>query len=126
LDDEASDRENSVNVWSSDNAALSRHAENAPLISSKFREYNLLKIVQNRFELEHFRQFLSENYASSDLICWLEIEALRRIPVAQVDARNRKASTIRRKFFNINYFFGPNSPASKEEQDKVKCMMTGQ
>ena len=43
-------------------------------------EFTLQRIVNNRPELEHFRTFLAENFAGEDLNCWLDIEALRRVP----------------------------------------------
>ena len=46
-------------------------------IPNEFKDYSLEKLVHNRIELEHFRQFLSENYASMDLMCWMDIEAFR-------------------------------------------------
>ena len=46
-------------------------------IPIEFKDYSLEKLVHNRIELEHFRQFLSENYASMDLMCWMDIEAFR-------------------------------------------------
>ena len=46
-------------------------------IPDEFKDYSLDKLVHNRIELEHFRQFLSENYASMDLMCWMDIEAFR-------------------------------------------------
>ena len=47
-------------------------------VPSEFREWKLETLVHNRIELEHFKQFLNENYASNDLMCWMDIEAFRR------------------------------------------------
>ena len=47
-------------------------------IPAEFREWTLDKLVHHRLELEHFKQFLAENYASMDLMCWMDIEAFRR------------------------------------------------
>ncbi|WAR24165.1 RGS22-like protein [Mya arenaria] len=48
-------------------------------IPEEFKDYTLEKLVHNRIELEHFRNFLAENYASMDIMCWMDIEAFRRI-----------------------------------------------
>ena len=88
-------------------------------IPEEFREYSLEKLVHNRLELEHFRVFLAENYASMDLLCWMDIEAFRRIPHTEERRRDLKAKDIRRKYLNKKYLFGPNSPAGKEGQDKA-------
>ena len=47
-------------------------------IPPEFREWTLDKLVHHRLELEHFKQYLAENYASMDLMCWMDIEAFRR------------------------------------------------
>ena len=47
-------------------------------LPSEFREWNLDKLVHNRLELEQFKNYLAENYASMDLMCWVDIEAFRR------------------------------------------------
>jgi len=89
-------------------------------------EFTLQRIVHNRPELEHFRAFLSNNFASVDLSCWLDIEALRRVPDRSTAAHVR---LVVRKYFNDEYFYGPSSPANKQEQDKVSIsvqLMTSQ
>ncbi|XP_052256163.1 regulator of G-protein signaling 22-like isoform X3 [Dreissena polymorpha] len=88
-------------------------------IPDEFKDYTLEKLVHNRIELEHFRNFLAENYASMDIMCWMDIEAFRRILHADEKKRNMKAVEIKMKYLNKKYFFGPNSPAGKEGQDKV-------
>ena len=94
-------------------------------IPQEFRDYSLDKLVRNRLELEHFRQFLAENYASMDLMCWMDIEAFRRIPHTEEKRRDLKAKDIKVKYFNKKYFFGPNSPAGKEGQEKVGICVAG-
>jgi len=79
-------------------------------------EFTLQRIVNNRPELEHFRAFLADNFAGDDLNCWLDIEAVRH-----VTERLRAASVtlVVRKYFNDDYFYGPTSPANRQEQSKV-------
>ena len=79
-------------------------------------EFTLQRIVNNRPELEHLRAFLTDNFAGDDLNCWLDIEALRRVSDRLRAARVR---LVVRKYFNEDYFYGPTSPASKQEQDEV-------
>ena len=88
-------------------------------IPAEFHNFGLEKLVHNRIELEHLRQFLAENYASMDLMCWMDIEAFRRIPHTEEKRRDLKANDVKVKYFNKKYFFGPNSPAGKEGQEKV-------
>ena len=88
-------------------------------IPEDFRDYSLEKLVHNRIELEHFRQFLAENYASMDLMCWMDVEAFRRIVHSEERKRDTKAKDIKLKYMNKKYFFGSNSPAGQEGQEKV-------
>ena len=89
-------------------------------IPEQFKDYTLEKLVHNRIELEHFRNFLADNYASMDIMCWMDIEAFRRITHTDERKRDLKAKEIKTKYLNKKYFFGPNSPAGKEGQEKVK------
>ena len=87
--------------------------------------FTLQRIVNNRPELEHFRTFLAYNFAGDDLNCWLDIEALRRVPDGLRAARVR---LVVRKYFNDDYFYGSTSPANRQEQTKVSfgrayCML---
>ena len=52
-------------------------------------------------------------------MCWMEIEAYRGIPVGDKAIRDIKAKQLRNHYFNKKYFFGPNSPATKEQQRQV-------
>ena len=70
------------------------------------------------FQLQ-LQLFLNANMAAIDLMCWLEIEAFRAIPASDVLLRNVKARQLKTKFLNKKYFFGPNSPASREQQRQV-------
>ena len=88
-------------------------------IPKEFLDCTLEKLVHNRIELEHFRQFLADNYASMDLMCWMDIEAFKRIPHSEERRRDMRAKDIKVKYLNKKYFFGPNSPAGKAGQEKV-------
>lgn len=88
-------------------------------IPEEFRNFSLEKLVKNRIEVENFKQFLAENYASMDLLCWMDIEHFRRMPQNDEKRRDEKAKEIKNKYLNKKYFFGPSSPAGQEGQDKV-------
>ncbi|XP_076441403.1 regulator of G-protein signaling 22-like isoform X3 [Babylonia areolata] len=88
-------------------------------VPEDFRDFSLEKLVHNRLELEHFKQFLAEKYADTDLKCWMDVEAWRRISPTEERKRDQKAKDIKKSYLNKKYFFGPNSPAGKEGQDKV-------
>jgi hypothetical protein len=76
--------------------------------------------VHSRLELEHFRHFLADHYASTDLLCWMELEAFKRIPPGEEAKRDAKAREIKQKYLNKKYFFGPSSPAGKQGQEQVR------
>ena len=68
--------------------------------------------------------FLNEHLAAQDLMCWMEIEAFRGIPVSDKTMRDIKAKQLRSNYFTKKYFFGPNSPATKEQQRQVYTVET--
>ena len=47
-------------------------------VPREFADWTLESLVRNRVELEHFREYLHANYASNDLMAWMDIEAFRR------------------------------------------------
>jgi len=63
--------------------------------------------------------FLNEHCAAQDLMCWMEIEAFRGVPVNDRTIRNMKAKQLKGRYFTKSYLFGANSPASKEAQRQV-------
>ena len=63
--------------------------------------------------------FLNERKAAVELMCWMEIESLRALPIDSTIMRDVKAKQIRKKYFNKKYFFGSSSPASKQAQRDV-------
>lgn len=103
---------------------------------------SLNDIMKNRVELDQFKVphtcmhtctqsdththtqiFLNEQCAAQDLMCWMEIEAFRGIPVSDKTMRNVKAKQLKGRYFNKSYLFGPNSPASKEGQRQVRIAL---
>lgn len=49
----------------------------------------------------------------------MDIEQLRRMDPKQADEADSKAREIKQRYFNKKYFFGPNSPATREGLDTV-------
>ncbi|XP_064382718.1 regulator of G-protein signaling 22-like isoform X2 [Halichondria panicea] len=83
------------------------------------RAISLNDIMKNRIELDHFKIYLNEHCAAQDLMCWMEIEAFRGIPINDKTIRNMKAKQLKTRYFNKGYLFGPNSPATKEAQRQI-------
>ncbi|XP_072462984.1 regulator of G-protein signaling 22 isoform X2 [Notamacropus eugenii] len=88
-------------------------------VPEEFRHLNFNYLVNNKLEFEHFRQFLASHSASMDLMCWTDIEHFRRILHQDKKQREAKSIDIKNKYLNKKYFFGPNSPATKEQQDEI-------
>lgn len=68
-------------------------------------------------------KLFSCQYADTDLKCWMDVEAWRRITPAEERKRDQKSKDIKKAYLNKKYFFGPNSPAGKEGQDKVSAFV---
>ena len=69
-------------------------------IPEEFRDFTLEKLVHNRIELEHFRNFLAENYASMDIMCWMDIEAFKvhGLAIVNIPMINLSVSTCYKQF----------------------------
>uniref|UniRef100_A0A8D2L3N3 Regulator of G protein signaling 22 n=1 Tax=Varanus komodoensis TaxID=61221 RepID=A0A8D2L3N3_VARKO len=76
-------------------------------------------LLNDRLNLEQFRLFLERQSASTDLMCWMDIEQFRRMLHKNKDQRQEKSKDIKNKYLNKKYFFGPDSPATKEEQEQI-------
>lgn len=57
------------------------------------------------------------NLLSVHLRCWLDLEKYRRT------GQKEQWSQIANKYLNSNYFFGPESPATTQQQDDVSHMV---
>ncbi|KAM4027004.1 regulator of G-protein signaling 22 isoform 2-T2 [Anomaloglossus baeobatrachus] len=95
------------------------------LVPEEFRNYNLDTLLRNRMELQHFLSFLDEHFASMDLRCWLDLEHLRRGSHKNKEERLEASKDIKDKYLNKKYFFGPNSPATSDQQEQVMMMAGG-
>ncbi|XP_066547152.1 regulator of G-protein signaling 22 isoform X2 [Amia ocellicauda] len=100
-------------------AEVPREPELWAQVPEEFRGYSLGSLLHQRLELEHFRSFLEEHFASMDLMCWLDIEQFRRMLHKDREKREEKSKDIKSMYLNKKYFFGPNSPATREQQEEV-------
>ena len=101
--------------------------QKTPLVNDptvNFADYTLSKILKRKKELEHFRSFLAENGASLDLHCWEDIEGYKG--ERDEGRREVRANEIKEIYLNEQYFFGPNSPAGKQGQQKVSVCLVWQ
>nr|XP_021136389.1 regulator of G-protein signaling 22 isoform X2 [Columba livia] len=80
---------------------------------------NLSDLIHDKEKLEQFWAFLNEHSAGMDLMCWLDIEQFRKMLHKDKEKREEKSKDIKNKYLNKKYFFGPNSPATKEQQEQL-------
>ncbi|KAF7246980.1 Regulator of G-protein signaling 22 [Varanus komodoensis] len=88
-------------------------------LSKEAVSYSITDLLNDRLNLEQFRLFLERQSASTDLMCWMDIEQFRRMLHKNKDQRQEKSKDIKNKYLNKKYFFGPDSPATKEEQEQI-------
>ncbi|NXL66237.1 RGS22 protein, partial [Chordeiles acutipennis] len=80
---------------------------------------NLSDLIRNKEKLEQFWAFLNKHSAGMDLMCWIDIEQFRKMPHKDKEKREEKSKAIKTKYLNKKYFFGPNSPATREQQEQL-------
>uniref|UniRef100_A0A663DRH3 Regulator of G protein signaling 22 n=1 Tax=Aquila chrysaetos chrysaetos TaxID=223781 RepID=A0A663DRH3_AQUCH len=80
---------------------------------------NLSDLMHDKEKLEQFWDFLNEHSAGMDLMCWLDIEQFRKMLHKDKEKREEKSKDIKNKYLNKKYFFGPNSPATREQQEQL-------
>lgn len=54
-----------------------------------------------------------------DLMAWTDMETFRRIARTSVEKRDQKAKDVKNNWLSKKYFFGPDSPATREGQNLV-------
>nr|XP_033790547.1 regulator of G-protein signaling 22 isoform X2 [Geotrypetes seraphini] len=94
-------------------------------VPEELRNIDLGILSSSRTEMEFLFQSLVDSYEKTDLKCWEAIENFRRMSHTDIEGREEMSKQIKTKYLNKNYFFGPNSPASKEEQDQIMQMSGG-
>lgn len=54
-----------------------------------------------------------------DMMAWTDMETFRRLPRFMDEKRDQKAKDVKKAWLAKKYFFGPDSPATREGQDLV-------
>ncbi|XP_054564593.1 regulator of G-protein signaling 22 isoform X2 [Eptesicus fuscus] len=121
----AEDATSEIGLGISPHPAISKSTEYWSIVPAEYKNFNFNKLLNNKLEFEHFRQFLEAYSASIDLMCWTDIEQYRRIPYKDRKLREAKSIYIKNKYLNKTYFFGPNSPASPRQQDQIMSISGG-
>uniref|UniRef100_A0A8C2SLR8 Regulator of G protein signaling 22 n=1 Tax=Coturnix japonica TaxID=93934 RepID=A0A8C2SLR8_COTJA len=96
-----------------------KEAQNLHQDSKQLAGSNLYDLFQDKQKLEQFWVFLNENSAGMDLMCWIDIEQFKNMPHKDQEKREEKSKEIKNKYLNKKYFFGPNSPATREQQEQL-------
>ena len=91
-------------------------------VPEEYRSWTLTRLTSSRVERDHLAAFLASRYAAADLACWTALESLRRVGHGRGQQRDATAKHIKSTFLTKKYFFGPNSPASRAGQDKVRTL----
>ena len=64
-------------------------------------------------------RFYSVFVGIKDLMAWTDMETFRRVPRFMEEKRDKKAREIRDSWLSKKYFFGPDSPATREGRNLV-------
>uniref|UniRef100_A0A674HZ60 Regulator of G protein signaling 22 n=1 Tax=Terrapene triunguis TaxID=2587831 RepID=A0A674HZ60_9SAUR len=83
-------------------------------VPEEYRGCSLHDLIRNGLELEQFRLFLEEH--SAVYVLGLKLQSTQE---TFENGTSEKSKDIKNKYLNKKYFFGPNSPATKEQQDQV-------
>ncbi|XP_060937860.1 regulator of G-protein signaling 22 [Limanda limanda] len=95
-------------------------------VSPKYQGYCLGSLLRQNHEIGHFLSFLQNQDASIHLTCWLDLEQYRRTPQKDNAVKQGRSSHIATKYLSRKYFFGPESPASTEQQNDILYLAGGQ
>ncbi|XP_053289204.1 regulator of G-protein signaling 22 [Pleuronectes platessa] len=94
-------------------------------VSPNYQGYRLGSLLRQHHEIGHFLSFLQNQNASIHLTCWLDLEQYRRTPQKDKAVKQERSLHIGTKYLNRKYFFGPESPASTEQQNDVLYLAGG-
>ncbi|XP_034553724.1 regulator of G-protein signaling 22 isoform X2 [Notolabrus celidotus] len=95
-------------------------------VSQNYQGYRLGSLLRHRHEIGHFMSFLKSQNASIHLTCWLDLEQYKRTPQKDTAVREERSSHIATSYLNWKYFFGPDSPATTEQQNDILRLAGGQ
>uniref|UniRef100_A0A3Q3GFM3 RGS domain-containing protein n=1 Tax=Labrus bergylta TaxID=56723 RepID=A0A3Q3GFM3_9LABR len=93
-------------------------------VSQSYQGYRLGSLLRHRHEIGHFMSFLQSHNASIHLTCWLDLEQYKRTPQKDTAVRQERSFHIATKYLNGKYFFGPDSPATTQQQNDVRQSIT--
>uniref|UniRef100_A0A8C3BAC7 Regulator of G protein signaling 22 n=1 Tax=Cairina moschata TaxID=8855 RepID=A0A8C3BAC7_CAIMO len=96
-----------------------KEAQNLCPVPKESGGSNLYDLIHDKQKLEKFWVFLNEHSAGMDLMCWVDIEQFRRMLHKDKEGREEKSKDIKNKYLNKKYFFGPNSPATRQQQEQL-------
>lgn len=84
-------------------------------------------LIKSRDEVEYFKEFLSNKHTRGikDLMAWTDMETFRRISHSLDEKRDKKAREIRDNWLGKKYFFGPDSPATREGRNLIMNLNGG-
>lgn len=84
-------------------------------------------VIKDREEVEHFKEFLNKkhNRGIKDLMAWTDMETFRRVPRFMEEKRDQKAREIRDNWLGKKYFFGTDSPATRNGQNLIMNLNGG-
>lgn len=84
-------------------------------------------LIKNREEVEHFKNFLTKKHGRGikDLMAWTDMETFRRLPQTMEEKRDKKAREIRDNWLGKKYFFGSDSPATREGRNLIMNLNGG-
>ncbi|XP_069001504.1 regulator of G-protein signaling 22-like [Embiotoca jacksoni] len=94
-------------------------------VPPNYHGYRLGSLLRHRHEIGHFMCFLQRREASVHLSCWLDLEQYRRTPQKDEAVRRERSAHIAAKYLNRKYFFGPDSPATTEQQNDILHLAGG-
>ncbi|XP_036987014.2 regulator of G-protein signaling 22 [Artibeus jamaicensis] len=125
LSEKAEDTTREIGTGIPQHPDISKETQYWNNVPEEYRHFTFDDLLKNKLEFEHFRQFLEAHSSSMDLMCWTDIEQFRRISYKDQKQREAKSMYIKNKYLNKKYFFGPNSPASLRQQDKIMNLSGG-
>ncbi|NXM67996.1 RGS22 protein, partial [Serilophus lunatus] len=88
-------------------------------VPRELADLNLSDLIHDKEKLKQFWAFLNKHSAGMDLMCWLDIEEFRKMLQQDKEKSDEKFEDIKNKYLDSKYFFGPYSPATREQQEKL-------
>uniref|UniRef100_A0A8C5GFT0 RGS domain-containing protein n=1 Tax=Gouania willdenowi TaxID=441366 RepID=A0A8C5GFT0_GOUWI len=90
-------------------------------VSPDYHGYRLGSLLLHNHDIGHFQSFLQIIH----LACWLDLEQYKETPVQDQAMRQELSTSITEKYLNNTYLFGPDSPATTEQQKDIVNLAGG-